>query len=76
MLILSAYDGGMKLPLTINIRGSGFDRDYPLDITVTAQDKYALYYVGGGIILLIILLIIILTRRRRKSGKDDDFEIK
>jgi type IV secretory pathway VirB10-like protein len=76
MLILSGYDGGAKLPLSLNIKGSGFDRDYPLDITVAAQSDYSLYYIGGGILLLIILLIIILTRRRGRPNKEDDFEIK
>jgi hypothetical protein len=76
MLILAGYDGSARLPLSLNIKGAGFDRDYPLDITVAAQSDYGLYYIGGGVLLLIILLIIILTRRRSGQKKEDDFEIK
>jgi|GEM_PF-1267460 nitrogen fixation-related uncharacterized protein len=76
MLIMAAYDGDAKLPLSLNIKASGFERDYPLDIYVEPENPYTLYYIGGGILLLIILIILIMTRRRGKSGKDDDFEIK
>jgi hypothetical protein len=76
MMIMAAYDGDAKLPLSLNIKASSFERDYPLDIYVEPENPYTLYYIGGGILLLIILIILIMTRRRGKSGKDDDFEIK
>ncbi|MGD0566378.1 MAG: hypothetical protein ABSA34_03495 [Candidatus Goldiibacteriota bacterium] len=76
ILIMAAYSGDPKLPLTLNIKAAGFERDYPLDIYVEPENPYTLYYIGGIILLLIIILIMILTRRRSKTGKDDDFEIK
>lgn len=78
LLILGSYDGASKLPLTLKVKATGFERDYPLDIYVEPENPYVLYGIAGGILILLIILIIILTRRRSGgSGKKDyDLEIK
>jgi len=73
--MLGSYDGSGKLPLSLIVRASGLEKEFPVDVyadPVLAE----IYYIGGGIILLIILLIILglLKKKSKKKKKEYDFE--
>ena len=76
LVVLSGYDGDIKLPLTLRITANGMYKDYPLDLYIDETTPYILYIGAGLLLLIIIILIIAIARRgknREKKGKDYDF---
>ncbi len=79
ILILGSYDGDARLPLTLKMKYSAMEKDFPLDISVEPESPYLLYIIIGVGLLLLILIIILIARRGGDSSrrkKDYDFEIK
>lgn len=76
--MLSDYDGVSNLPLSLLIKAEGFEKEYPLSITVEQDNLYVVYAAIGALCMLFLILLLLLFRKKddKKTKKYDDFNIK